>query len=70
MISHFAFFVQVGVKADAPVGIWKCKVETSLTIADRAADKALYTHPEPVYILFNPYSECKLALISADFCGM
>ena len=54
------YLFQVSVSADAPVGIWKCKVETSFKGESGVTiDRAVYTHPEPVYILFNPTSKRK-----------
>ena len=63
------FLSKVQISCAAPVGIWKCKVDTSYTAESRFSngsinghaagfvkDRAVYTHPEPIYILFNPYS--------------
>ena len=46
--------IEVQIRASVPVGIWKLKVETSFKSDSNV--KAVFTHPEPIYILFNPYS--------------
>ena len=56
-IEHYSL-CQVQIAASAPVGIWKCKVETSFP---GKQERATFTHPEPVYILFNPYGVRKLS---------
>ena len=51
--------VEVHISASAPVGIWKLKVESRYLPLTRTCTPyrpSLFTHPEPIYILFNPYS--------------
>ena len=74
--KHTSFYAQVQTSCAAPVGIWKCKVETlyksqstfssssaSATNGSVATARATYTHPEPIYIIFNPYSKRKFPVV-------
>lgn len=65
--------LEVKVPCRAPVGIWKCKLETSFkrgrantylnggSYTNEADEprKSIYYHPEPIYIIFNPYDRGK-----------
>eukprot|EP00095_Tigriopus_kingsejongensis_P000537 maker-scaffold356_size197960-snap-gene-0.33 protein:Tk00537 transcript:maker-scaffold356_size197960-snap-gene-0.33-mRNA-1 annotation:"hypothetical protein TcasGA2_TC013507" len=46
------FHVQIA--SIAPVGIWKCKIE-SVVKSDPCHSKSIHICPRPVYIIFNPY---------------
>ena len=59
-----SIILEVWIGSNAPVGIWMCKVETSYkpralwsTSRSVTAGKSAYHHPEPIYVIFNPYSK-------------
>ena len=56
-LMHVLFVIQVQIASAAPVGLWKCKVETASKRGFRDGLRKTFLCPTPIYILFNPYSK-------------